>query len=70
MLLHAKIAGVKKLVQYLKEVKFELTKVVWPKKDQVVKLTLVILIISVAVGAYLGTLDVGFTKLLEILVSR
>jgi len=61
---------VKRLVQYLKEVRFELSKVVWPEKGQVVKLTLVIIIISVAVGAYLGTLDVGFTKLLEVLVSR
>lgn len=60
----------KRLVQYLKEVRFELSKVVWPKKGEVIKLTLVIIIISVAVGAYLGTLDVGFTKLLEVLVSR
>lgn len=61
---------VKAAVTYLKEVRLELTKVVWPKRDQVVKLTLVILIISVAVGAYLGALDFAFTKLLEVVILR
>jgi preprotein translocase subunit SecE len=61
---------VRAAINYLKEVRLELTKVVWPKKEAVIKLTLTIIIISVIVGAYVGVLDIGLTKLLELLISQ
>ena len=61
---------VKPAINYLKEVRFELSKVVWPKREEVIKLTLIVIIISVVVGLYLGVLDFGYTKLLEFLVNR
>lgn len=60
----------KGVIQYLKEVRLELSKVTWPKKQQIIKLTLIIFIISAAVGAYVGVLDYAFTKLLELLIAR
>ena len=60
----------KKAIQYLKEVRLELSKVVWPKREEVIKLTLTVIIISIIVGIYMGTLDFGFTKLLELLIAR
>ena len=57
-------------VDFLKDVRLELSKVVWPKREEVIKLTLTIIIISTIVGVYLGALDFGFTKLLEVLISR
>lgn len=59
----------KKVVKYLKEVKAELTKVTWPKRKEVVKLTLIVLFISSIIAFYVGVLDLGFTKLLEIILS-
>jgi preprotein translocase subunit SecE len=61
---------VKAVIQYLKDVRLELTKVVWPKKEEVIKLTLIVFIISVVVAAYTGALDFVFTKLLERLIAR
>jgi len=61
---------VKALIKYLQEVRIELSKVVWPKKNEVIKLTLIVIIISAIVGLYVGVLDVAFTKLLEIVISR
>jgi len=55
---------------YLKEVRNELKLVVWPKRDVIIKFTLIVFIFSGIVGAYLGLLDFAFTKLLEYLVSR
>jgi len=55
---------------YIKDVIHELKQVVWPKKDAVVKLTLIVFFFSGIVAIYLGGLDFGFTKLLEYLVSR
>jgi len=61
---------VNKLIAYLKEVKLELNKVVWPKKDEVVRLTLLVFAFSAIVALYLGGLDYLFTKLLEGLVTK
>ena len=58
------------VVSYVQEVRAELAKVVWPKRDQVVKLPLIVLLISAIVGAYLGVLDFAFTKLLELVITR
>lgn len=58
------------IVNYLSEVRIELSKVVWPKRDEVIRLTLVVIAISFFVGAYTGGLDFIFTKLLGLLVSR
>lgn len=64
-----KFEPVRSAINYLKEVKLELSRVVWPKKEEVIKLTLTVIIISAIVGLYLGALDFVFTKLLEFLVS-
>jgi preprotein translocase subunit SecE len=61
---------ISKVLTYLNEVKGELKQVVWPKKNDVIRLTLIVFLFSGIVGVYLGVLDLGFTKLLEYLVSR
>lgn len=60
----------KQVLAYLSEVRLELSKVTWPKRSVVIKLTLIVFIISAIVGGYTGVLDYIFTKLLEILVAR
>jgi len=61
---------VNKVINYLKEVKLELSKVTWPKKDQVIKLTLIVFVISGIVAIYVGGLDFIFTKILALIVNR
>jgi len=57
-------------VSFFGEVKSELTKVSWPGKDQVVRLTAVVIIISLIVGIFVGLLDFSFTKIVEFLVKK
>lgn len=57
-------------VIFLKEVKGELAKVVWPSRDEVIKLTMVVIAVSTAIGLYIGGLDMVFTKVTDILVGR
>lgn len=64
------ISTMKQAITFLKEVRHELTKVTWPKREEVVKLTLLVIVISLIVGVYVGGLDVIFTKLLEVVVAR
>ena len=60
----------KKILSFFSEVRSELSKVVWPKRDEVIKLTLIVFVISGVVGAYVGGLDYLFTKLLEVTISN
>lgn len=55
---------------FLKEVKAELLKVTWPTRKEAIRLTGIVLIISVIVGLYIGGLDYIFTKITEILLKK
>jgi len=59
-----------KLTGYFSQVREELKKVVWPKRDEVVKLTATVVVISIAVSAYLGALDYLFARVLEVLLAQ
>lgn len=56
-------------VKFLSEVKAELYKVTWPTKSQVIRLTGVVIIISLIVGLFIGVLDFIFTKLIELIIK-
>jgi len=55
-------------VGFLKEVRIELTKVEWPTRESVIRLTTLVIAISVGVGLFIGALDFVFFKLMEILL--
>lgn len=57
-------------VTFLKEVKAELLKVTWPTRKQAIRLTIVVLVVSVIVGLYIGILDYILTKITEILLKK
>ena len=50
---------------YIKESKAELEKVVWPTRIQTLKLTGVVLFVSILVGAYVAGLDALFSSLVQ-----
>lgn len=55
-------------IQFIKETQRELKKVTWPNRQQTQDMTLLVIGISVLVGAYLGVLDFGFQKLMEFIL--
>jgi len=50
---------------YLTESWSELKKVAWPTRQTVINLTLIVIAVSVVVGAYIAVLDTGFHTLVE-----
>jgi len=50
---------------YLRESKAEFDKVIWPTRGETVRLTIVVLIISVIVGAYIAGIDALMAKVTE-----
>ena len=57
------------IVMYLKEVKTELTKISWPSREDSIRMTLVVLGVSLGVGLYIGGLDYVFTSILGIILK-
>ena len=58
-----------KVIQFVKESRAELKKVVWPTRDDVVFSIKVVIISTILVALILGLLDLGFTELFRILMK-
>ncbi len=56
-------------VQFLTEVRDELGKVVFPSQQEVIRLTVVVIGVSIIVGAFIGSFDFIFTKLMEVFIK-
>ena len=54
--------------QFIGETVSELKKVTWPTRDEATRLTVLVLLISLAIGALLGLIDLGFSQLFNRLV--
>ena len=55
-------------IQFLKEARVELKKVVWPTRKQVANMTVIVIIVSALLAALLGGLDYLFTQLLGLVI--
>ena len=56
------------LIQYFKEVRVELDKVTWPSREQTIEKTIMVVVVSIAVGLYIGGLDLLFTWLTKLFI--
>lgn len=50
---------------FLAEAKVELSRVNWPTRKQIIRYTLLVIAISIAVALFLGSLDLLFSSLVE-----
>jgi preprotein translocase subunit SecE len=60
----------KAIPNFLNEVKVELSKVTWPTREEVTKLTLTVFLVSGILGVYVGGLDYLFTTLLTKVITK
>ncbi len=56
-------------VQFIQEVVAELKKVTWPTREETIKLTVMVIVISAVVGAFIGGLDILLVKITSVLVK-
>lgn len=59
-----------KAINFLKEVREELDKVVWPTREQTIRYTILVVIVAIAVGVSLGSLDYLLTLLTNFLINK
>jgi preprotein translocase subunit SecE len=57
-------------VQFVREVAMELKKVTWPTRQETVKLTIVVIAVSVIVGIFIGIVDATFLSLTSVLFQK
>lgn len=53
------------IIEFFGEVRSELRKVNWPTQEEVTKMTIIVIIATVVIGAYVGALDYALTKMIE-----
>lgn len=56
-------------LQFLQQTREELQKVIWPSRNETIRLTTVVILVSLFVGLFIGGLDFVFTKLLSLLIK-
>ncbi len=58
------------VINFLKEVKEELIKVAWPSREQTIRYTVLVIIVAVAVGLFLGGLDYILTSITAFILGH
>ena len=65
-----KIKGtIDKGLQFLREVKVELKKVVWPSRKQTIGSTIVVLILTMIIAVFLGMIDMGLSGIIRMVLK-
>lgn len=59
-----------RIMQYLRETRAELRKVVWPTREEAINLTAIVVGTIVVMSAFFGVVDYIFTQLFRLLISR
>lgn len=57
-------------VQFIRETYEELRKCVWPSREETARLTMVVIVLAVAAGFFLGGLDRVFAELFDRVIFR
>lgn len=64
-----KVFKITKIIDFVNEVKLELQKVTWPKRNVVINYLGLVIAISIIVATFVGIVDFGLTKGLEYFVK-
>ena len=58
-----------KVKQFLKEVKIELKKVVWPTRKDTIASTSVVIVLVFIIAIFLGLVDFGLSKIIRVILD-
>lgn len=60
----------KKFINFLKDVRLELEKVVWPKRNEVFRITLIVIATVIIAMAIVAVFDLVLLKIVQIFVTK
>ena len=58
-----------RLGRYLKEVRAEIRKVTWPSREEVLRMTSIVLLVLLISSAFMALVDYGFSLLIRFVIS-
>ena len=58
------------ITNYIKEVRGEMEKVVWPTRGKTIRMSLLVLAVSVVMGIFIGGMDYLFSNILSAILQR
>ncbi len=58
-----------KFIQFFRDVRSEITKVIWPTRQDAIRYTLTVIVFSLVLAAILGAADFGLLKGFEALIK-
>lgn len=58
------------LLNFLKEVREELAKVTWPSREQTIRYTILVILVALVVGIFLGGLDYILTAVTAFVLNN
>ncbi|MFC1841624.1 preprotein translocase subunit SecE [Candidatus Dependentiae bacterium] len=59
----------KDIGKFLSEVRLELSRVIWPKYDEFVGSTIVVIFLTTILSIYLGLIDLGFDRAMKYIIK-
>jgi preprotein translocase subunit SecE len=59
---------INKITKFFKEVRQELTKVAWPSKEELRDSTVVVIVLSVLLSAFIGVIDFGLSRVTTLIL--
>jgi len=59
-----------KILKYFEETKLELKKVTWPSKPEIIGSTIVVVVTSILIAAFLYLVDTGLTWVVSFLLRQ
>ena len=57
-------------IRGIRDVIGELSRVTWPTKEETFRLSLMVIAVSAAIGAFLGVIDLGFGRVMTFLLGN
>ena len=66
----SKMTIIKRIGRFLRDYKSEVKKIVWPSLKDVLKNTLIVLIICLILGAFIWAVDFGLAELLKLIIGE
>ncbi|KPL03743.1 MAG: preprotein translocase subunit SecE [candidate division Zixibacteria bacterium SM1_73] len=58
-----------KIKKFLKEVRFELTKVTWTTRQELIYSTIIVIVVSIILSIFIGIVDLGLSNLATMLLG-
>ena len=52
----------------IKEIYAELGRVTWPTKEETIRLSIIVVSISIVIGLFLGVIDLGFSRIIAFFI--